>query len=233
MTDFDLKTKAGNLSGEELKSLLDVIEGGSIPSTRYRACQLDGGLPRMIAVNTNGQGASPNYGSWFQKFGQYGLAALVDNLNDLPAATRLIRNMPDDEVASARRVGLWSLEANALITDGMHERLTADTTTLARDPGRLGTEQRQQSRSGSRSRAEQKRQQSRSRGRSGSRAEQKQQPYRGTCGESPPVLAESAVRDVVRMNPNPHLANHVDFNTYHSRGNRERGKRIERERERY
>jgi hypothetical protein len=131
LTDFDLKTKAGALTSEELKSLLDVIEGGSIPSTRYRACQLEGGLPRMIAVNTNGQGDEQNYGSWFQKFGQYGLAALVDNLNDLPAATQLIRTMPDDEVASARRVALWSLESYSLINHEMHSRLTQGTAAVA------------------------------------------------------------------------------------------------------
>ena len=69
LTDFTLKTGRNiKIDDEELKSLLDVVEGGTIQSTRYRAAIIDPGLPRVIAVNTggdiSGNGTNEDYGAW-------------------------------------------------------------------------------------------------------------------------------------------------------------------------
>lgn len=47
-------------------------------------------LPRLFALNGN----IDNYGSYFESFDQPGIATIINNLDDLNAATRLIKRMP-------------------------------------------------------------------------------------------------------------------------------------------
>jgi hypothetical protein len=126
-TDLTLTTgRNTQISSEELKSLLDVVEGGVVQSCRYRAATIDAGLPRILAVN---MGRSHDAcGRLFSEHGQHGLAALMNSLDDLPAAARLMLDMSDEELASVRRVAICTPDpAKSLITEQMLRVLEGDT----------------------------------------------------------------------------------------------------------
>ena len=140
LTDFTLKTGRNvKLDDEELKSLLDVVEGGTIQSTRYRAAVIDPGLPRVIAVNTGGDSGSStsteeNFGAWFAVHGQHGIAELLNHLGDLKKATKLIDRMSDDEVAFVRRVAIMLVDPTmSLITPALLGQLKAGTASSSAD----------------------------------------------------------------------------------------------------
>ena len=139
LTDFTLKTGRNiKIDDEELKSLLDVVEGGTIQSTRYRAAIIDPGLPRVIAVNTggdiSGNGTNEDYGAWFSSHCQFGMAELLNNLDNLEQAARTIASMTDDEVASVRRVAIMLVDpGNSLITPTLLMQLRAGTASSTCD----------------------------------------------------------------------------------------------------
>lgn len=128
ITDCSLSVgRNTKLDDEELKSLLDVVEGGGLQSCRYRTATIDAGLPRIIATNMGD--STTDHGAWFDKHGQPGIGHLVKNLHDLPLATRIIGSMGDDAVAAVRRVAVCCLDhEQSLITGALLERLQSDTS---------------------------------------------------------------------------------------------------------
>ena len=124
-TDFSLKAGRNvQLDAEELKSVLDIVEGGTIPSTRYRSAVIEAGLPRVFAVNTG-----DSAGSYFSKHEQYGIAMLIETLPDVAKATEALRGMSDDDIASVRRVAICLPDpGKSLITESLLTRLEADTS---------------------------------------------------------------------------------------------------------
>jgi hypothetical protein len=59
---------------------------------------------------------------------------LVNSLDDLPAAARLMADMSDDELASVRRVAICTPDPNqSLITPGLMRVLEADTARATGD----------------------------------------------------------------------------------------------------
>jgi hypothetical protein len=131
LTDLTLTTgRNQRISSEELKSLLDVVEGGVVQSCRYRSATITAGLPRVMAVNMGDTRES--FGRVFSEHGQHGLAELVNNLEDLGKATMLIQRLSDDDVATARRVAICTPDPKeSLITARMLEVLEADTARFS------------------------------------------------------------------------------------------------------
>jgi hypothetical protein len=75
-----------------------------------------------------------SYGRLFSQHGQYGLAALMNSLDDLSAATLLMQDMSDDELASVRRVAICTPDpAQSLITPSLLRLLEADTVQATGD----------------------------------------------------------------------------------------------------
>ncbi len=58
------------LSDEGLKSLLDIVEGGSF-AARYHVASIPAAVPRVFAVNSSDA-------EWFENHGLHGLVALCD-----------------------------------------------------------------------------------------------------------------------------------------------------------
>jgi hypothetical protein len=133
LTDLTLTTgRNQKISSEELKSLLDVVEGGVVQSCRYRSATISAGLPRVMAVNMGDTRES--FGRVFSEHGQYGLAELVNNLDDLGKATLLVQRLSDDDIAAARRVAICTPDpSQSLITARMREMLEADTARIRSD----------------------------------------------------------------------------------------------------
>ena len=96
MTDFKFRTaRKGDLDAEDLKSLLDVVEGGSIPDTRYRPAIFPEGLCRILALNDS----NVESGAWFSRYGKHGIASLIAALAAIPDRgprpfTAAIRTLP-------------------------------------------------------------------------------------------------------------------------------------------
>jgi energy-coupling factor transporter ATP-binding protein EcfA2 len=132
LTDLTLTTgRNTRISKEELKSLLDVVEGGVIQSCRYRSATINAGMPRVMAVNVGGN-SREDYGTFFAECGEYGLAELMNNLSDLNKATTILRRMTDDEVATARRVAICTTDPEqSLITPALLAMLEADTARVS------------------------------------------------------------------------------------------------------
>jgi hypothetical protein len=132
LTDLTLTTgRNQRISSEELKSLLDILEGGVIQSCRYRSATIDAGLPRVMAVNVGGDNSRENYGKFFAENGEFGMAELMNHLDDLGRATALLRRMTDDQVATARRVAVCTpIAEESLITPSMLAMLEADTARV-------------------------------------------------------------------------------------------------------
>jgi hypothetical protein len=131
LTDLTLTTgRNQRISSEELKSLLDVVEGGVVQSCRYRSATISAGLPRVMAVNMGD--STESFGRVFSEHGQHGLAELLNNLEDLTKATRLVQRLSDDDVATARRVAICTPDPKeSLITARMLEVLEADTARFS------------------------------------------------------------------------------------------------------
>ena len=131
LTDCNLKVaRGGSLSSESLKSLLDVVEGGSLPDTRYRPAQFPPGLVRMLAYNGNARG----YGDFFINNGQAGLGYAIGELalRGEEAAARMLRGMSSDDQASARRASIAiCVGEEDLITEETKAALMSATTERA------------------------------------------------------------------------------------------------------
>jgi hypothetical protein len=85
-----------------------------------------------MAVNMGD--ARESYGRVFAEHGQYGLAQLVNNLEDLGLATTLVQRMSDDEVATARRVAICTPDPEeSLITPALLTMLETDTARVSGD----------------------------------------------------------------------------------------------------
>jgi hypothetical protein len=145
LTDFKMQTsKKGALDSEDLKSLLDVPEGGSIPETRYRPAVFPEGLCRIIALN----GGAEEYGEWFRRYGHGAVGAIVSTLGkiqDLHTVSGKLRNLrfddPDvklyreakahmagmdpSEQAATRRAAVCFCGETALITEETVQNLRA------------------------------------------------------------------------------------------------------------
>jgi len=151
LTDFKFRTaRKGDLDGEDLKSLLDVVEGGSIPETRYRPAVFPEGLCRILALN----GDSGEFGRWFRNYGQSGIGDLIDKLaqiKDLKGTAAKVRNLqmedPEvqrwmeakrylshlsaDEQAACRRVCVGFVGEHSLVTETAVQRLRAKARAKA------------------------------------------------------------------------------------------------------
>ena len=116
LTDFKFRTaRKGDLDGEDLKSLLDVVEGGTIADTRYRPAIFPEGLCRIMAMNASAQDS----GSWFQKYNQHGIASVCEELSkiaDLPETAEKAKGLygddPDVKQWMVARTTLMGLSAD-------------------------------------------------------------------------------------------------------------------------
>jgi hypothetical protein len=73
-----------------------------------------------------------SYGKVFSEHGQHGLAELLNNMQDLSKATRLVQRLSDDDVATARRVAICTPDpSQSLITTAMLELLERDTAKVS------------------------------------------------------------------------------------------------------
>jgi hypothetical protein len=127
LTDFEFKAARGtNYGAEALKSLLDVVEGGSIQGTRYRPAIFPPSLSRIFGLN----GSMNDLGSWFREYGQEGLGRVIQNLGDLKKATIMMLGLSADEQAAARRVSV-ALCSQMLITAGTKGELRAQVKAKA------------------------------------------------------------------------------------------------------
>ncbi len=151
LTDFKFRTaRKGDLDGEDLKNLLDVVEGGSIPETRYRPAVFPEGLCRIVALN----GDSGEFGRWFRNYGQNGIGDLCEMLADIRdlkgtaaklrnlqmedpevlkwlEAKRFLSRLSADEQAAARRVCVGFVGDSPLVTEHAVHRLRAKARAKA------------------------------------------------------------------------------------------------------
>ncbi len=136
LTDFDLKiARGGALGSEALKSILDVVEGGSVQDTRYRPAVFPPSLPRIIAVNENEDTA----GEWFTHNGQVGIGMLMQELTDktkdgnpLTRAATVLKTLSADDQAAVRRVSIaMCVGDESLIREETRTRLMEDTMARA------------------------------------------------------------------------------------------------------
>jgi hypothetical protein len=115
LTDFKFKTaRKGDLDGEDLKSLLDVVEGGTIAETRYRPAIFPEGLCRILALN----GDARDFGKWFRNYGQDGIGAFIEQLadiKDLSTTAQKVKTlrMEDTEVQKWMRAKAYFTRLNA------------------------------------------------------------------------------------------------------------------------
>jgi hypothetical protein len=131
-TDFEMKSGrsgGGDLLGPEaMKSLLDVVVGGTIVGARYRPTTFRPFLPRVLAL----QGSEEEYGRWFSENGHSSLAAALSSLKDVEAATRTLRAADAHAQAIARRMAIALVpDQGSLITDEAKESLAVDTRAMA------------------------------------------------------------------------------------------------------
>ena len=152
LTDFKFRTaRKGDLDGEDLKSLLDVVEGGTIADTRYRPAIFPEGLCRIMAMNASAQDS----GSWFRKYNQHGIASVCEELSkiaDLPgtankakglygndpavkqwmAARKTLMELSADEQAACRRVCIGFVDrTQVLISEDTIRSLRATASAKA------------------------------------------------------------------------------------------------------
>ena len=152
MTDFKFRTaRKGDLDAEDLKSLLDVVEGGSIPDTRYRPAIFPEGLCRILALNDS----NDESGAWFGRYNQHGIASLIKALSAIPdikatfaksktlygsdpdvakllAAQKAMCSLSADEQAACRRVCVGFVDAKEyLLTDDRVQTLRAGAKAKA------------------------------------------------------------------------------------------------------
>jgi hypothetical protein len=131
-TDFEMKSGrsgGGDLLGPEaMKSLLDIVEGGTIVGTRYRPTTFRPFLPRVLAL----RGSEEEYGRWFSENGHSSLAAMLTSLKDEAAATRELRAADAHAQAIARRMAVALVpDAGSLITEETKRSLAVDTRAMA------------------------------------------------------------------------------------------------------
>jgi hypothetical protein len=131
-TDFEMKSGrsgGGDLLGPEaMKSLLDIVEGGTIVGTRYRPTTFRPFLPRVLAL----QGSEDEYGRWFSEQGHSALAAVLSSLRDEAAAVRALRAADPHAQAIARRMAAALVpDVGSLITEEAKRSLAFDTKAMA------------------------------------------------------------------------------------------------------
>jgi hypothetical protein len=131
-TDFEMKSAksgGGDLLGPEaMKSLLDIVEGGTIVGTRYRPTTFRPFLPRVLAL----QGSEEEHGRWLSENGHSSLAAALTSLKDLAAARRELRAADAHAQAIARRMAIALVpDTGSLITEEAKESLAIDTRAMA------------------------------------------------------------------------------------------------------
>jgi hypothetical protein len=132
LTDLQMKSGrsgGGDLLGPEaLKSLLDIVEGGTIVGTRYRPTTFRPFLPRVLAL----QGSEEEYGRWFSENGHSSLAVAMTSLRDVAAATRELRAADAHAQAIARRMAVALVpDEGSLITEEAKRTLAIDTREMA------------------------------------------------------------------------------------------------------
>jgi hypothetical protein len=130
LTDFEAagSRTSGKMGPECLKSLLDVVEGGSLAFTRYRPTVFRPFLPRILAV----QGDEAEYGRWLSENGQPALASVLGALQDEAAATQQMRAADPHTQAIARRMAVALVpDGVSLLTGETREALKADTRAMA------------------------------------------------------------------------------------------------------
>lgn len=128
LTDFDLKARKGYLTAEEIKSLFDVVEGGSIQQTGYRPAMFPPGLCRIFALNGSGK----DVGKWFESWSMSGIATVVQfiDLGDLEKAAQYAQAMDSDQQAQLRRFALCT-PTEMLVTDQTVAQLRDDARAKA------------------------------------------------------------------------------------------------------
>ncbi len=135
LTDFDARMARGNILGPEaLKSLFDVVEGGSIQDTRYRPAMFPPGLPRIIAVNES----EDSVGEWFERQQQYGIGMALRRLSDhtqvdpVEWAAVGMASLGADQQAATRRVAFaFCPDGEFLIREELRAALMQNTKATA------------------------------------------------------------------------------------------------------
>ena len=122
----------GPLSAEEVKSIFDVQEGGTVQQTRYRPANFAGGgeLPRIFNMN----GSTDAMGSFFRKYDMDGIASCVESLaaGNLQKAADDIRSLDGDTQAQIRRFAIaLCMEDGLLVTEATIATLRANAKERA------------------------------------------------------------------------------------------------------
>ena len=132
LTDFELRTARGGATAamgpEAMKSLVDIVEGGTIIGTRYRPTVFRPFLPRIMAL----QGDERSWGKWFHDQEVHGLAMVFDSLQNLAVAETALREMDAHSEAISRRMAVVVVPPDlSLIAGEAFSSLQVDTTTMA------------------------------------------------------------------------------------------------------
>lgn len=132
MADADFKTTKGPMTAEEVKSVFDIQEGGTVQGTRYRPANFPGSgdLPRIFNMN-----AKPaNMGTFFRKHEMYGIATMIEALAeaDLQKAEQQLKNLDADTQAQVRRFAVaLHMGEESLVTEDTVATLKSNAKKLA------------------------------------------------------------------------------------------------------
>ena len=120
------------MSAEEVKSIFDIQEGGTVQGTRYRPANFAGGgeLPRIFNMN-----ASPNdMGKFFRKHDMLGISMVIEALatDQLQQAAEQLKTLNADTQAQVRRFAIaLCKEGEALVTEDTIATLRANAKEKA------------------------------------------------------------------------------------------------------
>lgn len=132
IADADFKTTKGPMTAEEVKSVFDITEGGTVQGTRYRPANFPGGgeLPRIFNMN-----ASPSdMGKFFRKHDMHGIAMVLDAVaeNNLQKAADQLKVLDADTGAQVRRFAIaLDMDTQALVTEDTIATLRANAKERA------------------------------------------------------------------------------------------------------
>ena len=132
IADADFKTTKGPMSAEEVKSVFDIQEGGTIQGTRYRPANFAGGgeLPRIFNMN-----ASPaDMGKFFRKHDMHGIAMVLEAIagDKLQKAAEQLQTLDAVTQAQVRRFAIaLCMKEESLVTEDTIATLRANTKERA------------------------------------------------------------------------------------------------------
>ena len=132
ITDADFRTTKGAMSAEEVKSVFDIQDGGTVQGTRYRPANFPGSgeLPRIFNMNAS----AADMGTFFRKHDMFGIALVLEELakDNLQGAATLLRDLDADAQAQVRRFAVaCCVQGESLVTEDTIATLRADAKARA------------------------------------------------------------------------------------------------------